>query len=364
MYVPCWNCGHDVWIETQTDCRHCGEPAKRCLDCMSFTATSGRCAALDVTINETEASSPNSLSQSYRCPQYNQSPDATRQAAERKTAGDAKQREPAASAPQPAARKPEAKPRKQARPHVIAHRGHATVAPENTITAIRAAADLGVNAIEIDVHLTKDGIPVVIHDATVDRTTDGEGAVEDLTFAEIRSLDAGTWSGPGFGGLKVPTLREALESAGKCLVNLHVRCHENESDRAEKVVYRALQDTGRTERCWISHHTRHGLYRFRELDKKLRLCWVPGDGGEDIEYIDDAYYMGYRIIQPTFRAVTPEFVEYAKAKKMWINVFWADEEDLMRELTDLGVNGILTNQPEVLQRVVSEKRDESSSADS
>jgi glycerophosphoryl diester phosphodiesterase len=376
MYVPCWNCGQDVWIKTQTECRHCGNPAKRCVDCVHYTVATGVCAVRQVHVSEHEAAKPTTLSQSYRCEEYHQSPNAAAQAMGKREQEAAQPAEAAAptqtvqqrparvaarpTAPAPRPPAPAAKATRK-RPHVIAHRGDPLRAPENTVAAISRAADMGVDSIEFDVHVTADSVPVVIHDATVDRTTNGSGRVVNLEMARIRELDAGSWFDDSFANERVPTLSEAVEAAGRSYMNVHVKCHENESDRAEKAIVKALREADAVDRCWITHHTRHGLHRFRQLEPKLRLCWLPRGGTEDIEYIDDAFYMTYRIIQPSFRVVTPEFVEYAHNKEMWINVFWADEIELMRRLTELGVNGILTNVPNRLQEVVGVGRSESAS---
>ncbi|MBO3736097.1 glycerophosphodiester phosphodiesterase [Actinoplanes flavus] len=95
--------------------------------------------------------------------------------------------------------------------HRVAHRGYSTVAPENTLPAFAAALRAGATFVEFDVRVTRDGVPVVIHDRTVDRTTDGSGRVWDLTYDEIAELDAGSWFGAGFTGLRVPTLAETLD---------------------------------------------------------------------------------------------------------------------------------------------------------
>lgn len=111
--------------------------------------------------------------------------------------------EPDPRAPLPAAR--------SMRPlRAIAHRGASRVAPENTLPAIRAALELGAEFIELDVRETADGIAVLMHDATVDRTTSGIGQVAELTLAELQQLDAGSWFGAAFVGTRVPTLRDAL----------------------------------------------------------------------------------------------------------------------------------------------------------
>lgn len=95
---------------------------------------------------------------------------------------------------------------------LVAHRGAARFAPENTLPAIEAALDRGARFIELDVRSTKDGVPVLLHDGTVDRTTNGSGAVSQLTLAELRQLDAGSWFGEEFAGTRIPTLEEALQT--------------------------------------------------------------------------------------------------------------------------------------------------------
>jgi len=111
-----------------------------------------------------------------------------------------------------AARKPR---HAHALPRVIGHRGAAGLAPENTAAAFRRGAALGVDWVEFDVHLTADGVPVVIHDDTVDRTTDGKGKVAALTLAELKCLDAGAWFDPGARGERIPTLAEMLDLLGE-----------------------------------------------------------------------------------------------------------------------------------------------------
>src|SRR4051794_34519268 len=95
-------------------------------------------------------------------------------------------------------------------PKVIGHRGAKAYAPENTLAGIRTAAQQGARWVEVDVKLTRDGVPILMHDDTVDRTTNGKGAAATLDFAELRRLDAGAWFGPAFAGERIPTLEEAL----------------------------------------------------------------------------------------------------------------------------------------------------------
>jgi glycerophosphoryl diester phosphodiesterase len=100
---------------------------------------------------------------------------------------------------------------------VWAHRGASALAPENTLAAFRAAEAGGADGLELDVQLSRDGVPVVLHDATVDRTSDGRGAVAELTLTELRRLDVGTWFAPAFAGERLPTLEEVLAWGGRRL---------------------------------------------------------------------------------------------------------------------------------------------------
>lgn len=94
---------------------------------------------------------------------------------------------------------------------IIAHRGAAAIAPENTLAALRISFSRGIDFVEVDLHLTSDGVPVLMHDATLDRTTNGHGKVAKHTLAEIKALDAGGWFGPAYAGEPVPTLGEFLD---------------------------------------------------------------------------------------------------------------------------------------------------------
>ncbi len=115
---------------------------------------------------------------------------------------------------------------------LCAHRGAMGTHPENTLAAFRAAVDAGAHMIEFDVQLTKDNKMVVIHDGTVDRTTDGTGKVSELTFDEIRNLDAGSWKSPEFAGEKIPTLDETLSVMPYNIwLNVHIN-GEKDKNRA------------------------------------------------------------------------------------------------------------------------------------
>ncbi|MFP4698544.1 MAG: glycerophosphodiester phosphodiesterase family protein [Eubacteriales bacterium] len=107
------------------------------------------------------------------------------------------------------------------KPYIIAHRGASGIAPENTIVSFQKAIDQGAEGIELDVHLTKDEIPVVIHDETIDRTTDGSGYIKDFTFEELNRYDAGNYFDKKFMNEKIPTLEQVLELSDIILAYLN-----------------------------------------------------------------------------------------------------------------------------------------------
>lgn len=374
MWIACWNCGEDIWMETQKICRHCDMPAHRCLDCIHYSEQGPMCNVLNIDLDPDEAARPTRLSMSANCQDYQTSREALLrgQAHEGEPRHKPKTAPPVPAAPAAAAAgaAPAAAPhigddgeyitirresplKRPAHPAVVAHRGASASAPENTLAAIRAALAEGTNGIELDVHFTRDAQPVVFHDATVDRCTDGSGNIADLTLAEVQTLDAGSWFSAAFAGERVPTLDEALEAiTGNTFIALHLRSHENETDRHERTLVEAVARHDCRRRTVVNHHTRHGLQRLRELEPKLRLCWIPYGGEPPLEYIDDAYLLGCRIIQPRISLVDEAFVKYAHDKDMWVTVFWADEVEDMKRLIALQVDAIITNYPGRLREVL------------
>jgi glycerophosphoryl diester phosphodiesterase len=138
------------------------------------------------------------------------------------------------------------------RVHVCGHRGYSLHYPENTLPAFQAAKAAGATTVEIDVMLTRDDQPIVLHDLTVDRTTDGHGFAADLTFEQIRRLDAGAPFGSQFAGTKIPSLREALEWAKREAMGIVLEIKEAERpDLAADKIVEALRETGTMERVIV-----------------------------------------------------------------------------------------------------------------
>jgi glycerophosphoryl diester phosphodiesterase len=152
--------------------------------------------------------------------------------------------------------------------HNVAHRGYSAVAPENTLPALAAGALAGATLIEFDVRTTADGVPVVIHDRTVDRTTGGTGNVWDLTEAEIRALDAGSWFSPGYAGTRVPLLSEVLEVLAEAALLLEIK--PPATLEQVKVIIEMVADRGLLDRTVVQSFDPSVIRLVREAAPDVR----------------------------------------------------------------------------------------------
>jgi glycerophosphoryl diester phosphodiesterase len=237
---------------------------------------------------------------------------------------------------------------------VIAHRGASAEAPENTLPAFEAAVRHGADAIELDVRLTADGAPVVIHDATLDRTADRIGPVAALTLAELRAVDAGWRFSPDLGrthpwrgaDVRVPTLGEVLWTFPG--LNFLVEIKE---PTAQEAVRRVLLQEDAAGRCVVASEHREALLAFDEPP------FVRGASGPEISALYWAALLrrrapapGYRMLSVPLRyrglpVPTSGFVAAARAHGCAVHVWTVDSPDTARRLWRRGVSGIVTNVP-------------------
>jgi glycerophosphoryl diester phosphodiesterase len=252
----------------------------------------------------------------------------------------------------------------------LAHRGASALAPENTMEAFRIAVEAGAGGLELDVHLTSDGHVVVIHDATVERTTNGTGSVAEMTIDELQGLDAGHNFGPDAGrtrpyagrGVRVPTLAEVLQEFPGVAVNIDMK---EGREGIEAAVLHVLREAGAEGRALVVS-SRHGvLRRFRKISggsvSTGASRWETG-----VFYILSRLHLE-RLIRPTYDAlqvplrhrgiplVTRRFVEAAHARGVRVDVWTIDQADEMRRLLDLGADAIMTDIPETLEGVLRER---------
>lgn len=221
---------------------------------------------------------------------------------------------------------------------VYAHRGASAEFPENTMAAFRRALELEVEGIELDVHLSKDGVPVVIHDETVERTTDGSGAVADLTVEELRALDAGE-------GQPVPTLEQVLDLVGD-KVHLDIEVKANEAGKAVIELLRGRGDT----RWLISSFDWNVLRYVRSVDAGAEL-W-PLTIGASEEAIEIASALGSPALAIHEKALDDRVVAHLKGQDLGFWPWTVNDPARAIVLAEWGAIGICTDDPAATQKAL------------
>lgn len=231
------------------------------------------------------------------------------------------------------------------RVQVIAHRGYSAAAPENTLAAFREAVELRPDFMECDVRRTKDDEIIVIHDPTLDRTTNGSGNVADYTLDELRQLDAGSWFAPEFAAEKLPTLDEVIEIAKGTGVVLIVEIKE---PGTEDEVVAALYDHGIAEQSMLcSFHYQVGV-RMPELAPEIRFSPINApkhEVGEDeaVALADEAAAVNGSMFAVHYKAITPALVKATHSANMLMEAWTVDDADEMRRLEDMGIDALGSN---------------------
>lgn len=233
---------------------------------------------------------------------------------------------------------------------IYAHRGASGTHPENTLSAFSEALRISVDGIEFDVHLSKDHELIIMHDERVDRTTDGTGAIVDLTLKELKDLSAGAFFHTQFTEERIPTLADTLDLiTGDVMLNVHVKAYDYSRDVLTQKVVQELTERQLWHRAFIASDA-ETIALAKRLNQSAVLCNLTRQGNP-VEYVEFSKQLGCRILQPSRAAATPELIQLAHANDMQVNVFYADEAEDMKKLIELGVDGILTNFPARLKRV-------------
>ena len=235
-------------------------------------------------------------------------------------------------------------------PRVIGHRGAAALAPENTLAALRRAADLGVRMVEVDVKLTADGVPILMHDDMLDRTTDGAGPVRDASAADIARLDAGSWFGDAFAGEPVPTLGEALALAASrdLSINLEIKpC----PGRAAETAAVALAEAGAR---WpadrppplISSFDGDALAAARRAAPDWPMAMLFGEPPEDWQAQADA--VGAATIHVEAARTGDAVLAELTAAERPVLAYTVNDPTRARALWQAGVAAVFTDVPDLL----------------
>ena len=278
----------------------------------------------------------------------------------------------------------------------IAHQGGEIEAPSDTLYAFKTAKRKGADMIETDVHLTADGRVVVLHDETVNRTTNGSGSVEQMTLAEIKRLDAAywfienegtvndpsrpasdfTWRGVATGDRRpptgfrandftIPTLDELLTEFPKTLLNIELKPTVAMTGRLEAAVANLLQAHGRTDDVIVASFNDQSVEIFKAIAPEIHTAvptaqvaafWASSQG--ELPGSPNPQHVALQVPE-TFEGlsvVTPDFISDAHANGLAVHVWTINEADDMRRLLDWGADGLMTDRPTLLEHVLRERK--------
>ncbi len=248
--------------------------------------------------------------------------------------------------------------------NVIAHRGANLVAPQNTLEAFRKSIEIGCDGFETDIHLTKDGIPVVCHNFTIDETSNGVGAIKDMTLEELREFDFGKYKGPEFEGTKIPTLDEFLslsEEMGDKMKVLDIELKSEHfgqagTELAEKTI-NAVKDHGLFDKLLISSFDPAILVVCKKIDKacKTGILYSPDrliSMKISTRPVSFAKEIGADALHPFHMYVTRLYVERAHRAGIQVNPWTVNKENVAKHLIKLGVDGLITDDAGLMNKLL------------
>lgn len=234
------------------------------------------------------------------------------------------------------------------KPAIFAHRGASGQFPENTMLAFEEALRSGVDGIELDVQLTKDGEVVIIHDEKVDRTTNGQGFVKDFTLAELEELDAGSWFSSKFAGQRLMTLDTVLawmqEEGNHLRLNIELKNDQIQYVGLEEKVLSLIEDYNLQERSIISSFNPFSLQRVRMQNAEIEMGYLVLGTPENALWI--AREIGANAIHCEAPYALSAYGEAAKRAGYPLRIYTVNAEDEYKQLVEAGVEVIMTDFPE------------------
>jgi glycerophosphoryl diester phosphodiesterase len=234
--------------------------------------------------------------------------------------------------------------------NLVAHRGWSGIAPENTMAAIKKAIENDdIIGVEFDVHLTKDDVPVVMHDDRIDRTTNGKGFIRDFSLEELQQFDAGSWFGDEFAGEKVPTLNEVLDACkGKKKVLIELKQKANHYELLEENVAELIRDKKMYGEAIVISFDHHSLRRIKDLDENIQTCAVLY--GTLTNLIEELKATGATYVSINYHYVNAEVIQELIAASIGIVTWTVDDPEEAKPLYDMHNElYFTTNHPDKIQ---------------
>ena len=237
-------------------------------------------------------------------------------------------------------------------PVVTAHRGYSAAAPENTLPAFQLAIDQGCEWAELDVQMTRDGVVMVTHDTSLRRCTGRNENIYDLTYNEVRKLDAGRWFGQKYTGAKVPTLEEVLDQC-KGLIQLNIEIKPNAATpELEAETIRIIYEKGFEHDCVITSQSYDTLCKIKELAPEIQTGYILALGVGSYYDLPAADFFS---VESTF--ITPGMVQQIHLRGKTISAWTVNRQEDASDLLSLGVDDIITDKPEMVQQLTNADAD-------
>ena len=244
---------------------------------------------------------------------------------------------------------------------IISHRGANRRAPQNTIPAFENSIKIGVDGFETDIHLTKDGVPVVCHNYTIDETSTGQGEIRNMTLEELRQYDFGSYFHEKYAGTKLPTLEEFLalcETADIEIMNIEIKPPLDGNMEIVKKTLDAVKAHGLSDRLLISSFDANVLVECKKVDPncKTGLLYCPKQKEFYTKllfgYVKVAKEIKADYFHPHFSSVNKRFVRRLHAIGVKVNVWTVNDEKVAKYLLKCGVDGLITDLPDVMNELV------------
>lgn len=230
---------------------------------------------------------------------------------------------------------------------IIAHRGFSGVYPENTMLAFEKAEEAGCDEIELDVHLTKDKVLVIIHDELIDRTTDGTGFVRDYTYKELTKFNASALFEKKFGFNKIPSFDEyCLWVKDKSITtNIEIKTNKFYYEEIEKELVDKIYAYGLEKKVMFSSFNFLSLVKCKEIAPEIECGLLSQNGIENAGYLASKYH--FECYHPDVNSITDEIVRNCKEHEVKMNVWTVNDGEGLHKLYDWDCNGIITNYPDI-----------------
>lgn len=262
---------------------------------------------------------------------------------------------------------------------VTAHRGFCSRYPENTLLAFEKAAEIGSDLIEFDIRGTRERLPVILHDATVDRTSNGAGSVGDFSLEELKELDfskiatitnagdlpegsckspkgsckspKGSYKSPkGSQKTEIPTFREALEAIPES-VGLNIQIKETDSPLLDEVCL-LFDSHNLCQRAYLTMSTFEDAEKVRKINRRIEICILERKKALDEDMLKQMKAFGCRYLQPHRRDVTPALCSRIREMGFYANMFHSNTDEDNRRFISWGMQGIMTDAPDVLLQTI------------